>query len=107
MFRADFRTRVGKAAFAHIAYFIFIILAGSTGGRDNLHQRRLIIFFGNIAGLDAISQVDRFVCRTQTHSHGKADTFRGNRTGTVNTVTVLRTIFRYDFIGNCFNIVDQ
>ena len=49
---------VGNTALADIADFIFVGSAGCTGGRNHLHERRLIVFFVNIAGLDSFREMN-------------------------------------------------
>ena len=105
-FGADLNTGMSHASPAHIGDNIFIWRTGRAGRGDHLHQRRLIIFFVNVACLQPISQMNRFVFRTKRKSHGEADTLAGNRPFPINTVTVFGPLLD-NLIGDGFNVVDQ
>src|SRR5699024_7221470 len=62
-----------QTALAYIADLIFILLAALARRGDDLHQRRLIIFLGNIARLHARGQMDRLVLRTEGQAHCQAE----------------------------------
>ena len=90
-----------------VSEFIFVLLTAFTGRRNHLHQRRLIIFFGNITFLHSRRQMYRLVFRTQGKSHRKTKSLPNDRTGTIRTLSVLYRIIIDNLIRNGFHIFQQ
>ena len=66
-----FCTRMGHTAAALVGHLINIIRTLVTGRRYHLHQRRLIILFRHITGIQPRCQMHRLIIRPQGKSHGQ------------------------------------
>ena len=97
---------MSHTATAHIADDVFVWRTGCTCRWDDLHKRRLIIFFVDIAGCKTVCQMDGFVFRAKRKTHGKTDSFAGNGAFSVDTFTVFGFFF-HDIVRNCLNIMNQ
>ena len=103
---AYFPAGMSHAAHAFIGHFITIFRTGIACGRNNLHQRRFIIFFIDIALRQSLCDMHRHVFRPQRKSHCKADALPDNRSFSVN-IPVLGLIIVYDLIRQRFYIINQ
>ena len=100
---------MGHTAHAGACHLIMILRACVTRGRDNLHQRRLIVFLPDIALLQALGQVPGMlpVLRPQAHPHGQSNALTDYGSVTVDALPVQRLFIIYNLIGKRFHIVLQ
>ena len=87
-----------------------MILRACVAGRwDNLHQRRFIIFFPDIALFQPLGQMPGTltVLRAQTHAHGQADTLTDNRAVTIDAFPIPGFFIIHNLVGQCLHIILQ
>ena len=70
---ADLLAGVGKAAAAHVGHLHLFGRAGRTGELDDVDERRVVVFAGDHAVLDARVGGRLLVHRAQGQAHGQAD----------------------------------
>ena len=106
-FGADFVAGMRHTPHASVGYFIFIDRAGIAGGRNHLHQRRFIIFLGNIALFQSLGHMHRNILRAQAQSHCQTKLLTDNRPFPINTFPINRFRMVHNLIGQRFHIVNQ
>src|SRR5699024_3492231 len=105
VFWTDLLARMSQTSLTDIAHLVFILLTALARGWDHLHQRRLIIFLGDIACLHTRGQMDRLILRAKGKPHCQTQPFSYDGARAVCTLTVFLGIVVYDLIGNSLHII--
>ena len=102
---ADRHAIARNTAAALIADLIDVILALVARRRNDLHERRFIVFIRNIARIQPARDMDGPVLRAQGHTHRKTDALGRNRALAIDALAVLRLFGRRYFIRDRLDVV--
>jgi hypothetical protein len=104
---ADFLAGMCHTAHAGIGNLIPVLGACVAGGRDDLHQRGLVIFLCNITLLQTFRQMSGTltVLRPQAHTHGQTDPLPYDSSVTVDGFPEFGLFVIYHLVGKSLHII--